>query len=92
MCLPLHGSRPYHGEGTYVTMKLRAMREKGGDTGCPWRRFKIVGRMAREGLGYLARAAFIQGDFGGNYVVFYPTETPSVRSLHEEVLRVEETR
>ena len=22
--------------------------------------------MAREGLGYLARAAFIQGDFGGN--------------------------
>ena len=45
---------------------VSARGEKGGDTGCPWRRFKIVGRMAREGLGYLARAAFIQGDFGGN--------------------------
>ena len=46
---------------------VSARGEKGGDTGCPWRRFKIVGRMAREGLGYLASAAFIQGDFGGNY-------------------------
>lgn len=54
------------------------------DIGCLWRRFKIVGRMAREGLGYLARAAFIQGDFGGNSEWDQPCGNMRERQSREE--------
>ena len=57
---------------------------KGGDIGCPWRRFKIAGRMAREGLSYLARAAFIQGDSGRNSEWDQPCGNMRERRSREE--------